>query len=82
MWSLDRGCYATLTTLELFKYIGISLLRFRYLNYVLLETSIVLNDWFTFIITDINYIVQYDWWLDPGQSRSQAVILRVWILGV
>ncbi|MFS8023732.1 hypothetical protein Hanom_Chr16g01454931 [Helianthus anomalus] len=33
-------------------------------------------------ITFIIYIVLYDWWLDPDQSRSQAVILRRWILGV
>ncbi|MFS7982895.1 hypothetical protein Hanom_Chr11g00968121 [Helianthus anomalus] len=26
--------------------------------------------------------VLYDWWLDPGQSRSQAVLLRRRILGV
>ena len=32
---------------------------------------------FTFTL----YNVLYDWWLDPGQSRSQAVILRVWIFG-
>ena len=33
-------------------------------------------------ITFTLYNVLYDWWLGPGQSRSQAVILRVWILGV
>ena len=33
-------------------------------------------------ITFTLYNVLYDWWLDPGQSRSQAVILRRWILGV
>ncbi|MFS7954777.1 putative protein kinase RLK-Pelle-DLSV family [Helianthus anomalus] len=25
--------------------------------------------------------VQYDWWLDPGQSRLQAVVLRRWDFG-
>ena len=40
-------------------------------------------DWFGLItFTFTIYIVLYDWWLDPGQSRSQAVILCVWILGV
>ncbi|KAJ0458462.1 putative transcription factor interactor and regulator CCHC(Zn) family [Helianthus annuus] len=26
-------------------------------------------------------LVQYDWWLDPGQSRLQAVVLRRWDFG-
>ncbi|KAJ0870910.1 hypothetical protein HanRHA438_Chr11g0505961 [Helianthus annuus] len=39
--------------------------------------------WFGLMaITFTICIVLYDWWLDPGQSRSQAVILRRWILGV
>ncbi|KAF5768466.1 putative perakine reductase [Helianthus annuus] len=32
----------------------------------------------TFII---KCCVRYDWWLDPGQSRLQAVVLRVWNFG-
>ncbi|MFS7934504.1 hypothetical protein Hanom_Chr05g00392311 [Helianthus anomalus] len=35
-----------------------------------------------YTITTIYMLVQYDWWLDPGQSRLQAVVLRRWILGV
>ncbi|MFS7918903.1 hypothetical protein Hanom_Chr03g00206641 [Helianthus anomalus] len=39
--------------------------------------------WFGLMaITVTIYNVLYDWWLDPGQSRSQAVIFRRWILGV
>ena len=26
-------------------------------------------------------LVQYDWWLDPGQSRLHAVVLRRWDFG-
>ncbi|MFS7967211.1 hypothetical protein Hanom_Chr09g00783121 [Helianthus anomalus] len=38
--------------------------------------------WFGLIaITSTIYIILYDWWLDLGQSCSQAVILRRWILG-
>ncbi|KAJ0441018.1 hypothetical protein HanIR_Chr16g0793041 [Helianthus annuus] len=37
LWCMDRGCFDKLTTLELIIYIEHSLLRFRNLNYVLLE---------------------------------------------
>ena len=56
-----------------------------YASAILWNYDYVLNtyriNWLVYITFTI-YIVLYDWWLDPGQSRSQAVILHRWILGV